>query len=64
MVYQHSVDSDTNLKNFSTARQLERREIKNIPDYEDLLAWNKKKGITLGEAISTNKTKYDFLQLL
>ena len=38
--------------------------MKNTPDYKVLLTWNKKKGITLGEAISNDKIKYDLLQLL
>lgn len=38
--------------------------INGTPDYETLLAWAKEKGVTLGEAISTNKAKYDLLQLL
>ncbi len=41
-----------------------RREIKDIPDYEALLAWAKKKGVTLGEAISNDKAKFDVLKLL
>lgn len=43
---------------------MEREEIKGTPDYETLLAWAKKKGITLQEAISTDKAKYDLFQIL
>ncbi len=41
-----------------------RQDIKDISDYKALLAWAKKKGVTLGEAISNDKAKFDFLKLL
>ena len=35
-----------------------------MPDYETLLAWARKKCITLEKAIFTDKAKYNLLQLL
>ena len=52
------------MKVYPITRQLERREIKNTPDYETLLAWAKEKGITFGETITIEKAKFDLLQLL
>lgn len=52
------------MKSFLTTCQLERREIKDTPNYKILLAWARKKGITLEKAILTDKAKYDLLQLL
>ena len=49
---------------FPTTRRLERREIKDTPDYETLLVWAKEKRVTFGEAIPTDKAKFDLLQLL
>lgn len=43
---------------------MERREIKDSLDYETLPAWAKEMNVTLGEAIPTDKAKYDLLQLL
>ena len=34
---------------------------KNIPDYKTLQAWAKEKEFTFGEAILTDKTKFDLL---
>ncbi len=64
LVHQHFVDAENPLKNFFTTRRLVRREIKDTPDYEALLVWAKKKGVTLGEAISNDKAKFDLLKLL
>lgn len=44
--------------------RLEKQEIKDIPDYKTLLVWAKQKRVTLGEVISTDKAKFDILQLL
>ena len=60
-VHQNSASSEPYLKSFFTSRRLKRREIKDIPDYETLLAWAKDKGITLGDAISTDQARYDLL---
>ncbi len=64
LVYQHSVDAKNPLKSFPTTRRLVRREIKDIPDYEALLAWVKKKRVTLGKTILNDKAKFDLLKLL
>lgn len=64
LVHQHSVNSENPLEKFPTTRRLERREIKDTPDYTTLLAWTKEKGVTLEEAIPTDKAKFDMLQLL
>ena len=64
MVHQHSVDAKNLLNNFLTTRKQVRREIKDTSDYKVLLAWAKKKGVTLGEAISNDKAKFDLLKLL
>ena len=52
------------MKGFPTTRRLERREIKDTPDYKTILAWTKEKGVTFGEAIPIEKAKFDLLQLL
>ena len=38
--------------------------MKDTPDYENLLAWAKEKGVTFGEVIPIDKAKFDLLQLL
>ena len=52
------------MKDFPTTCRLERCDIKDIPDYQILLTWPKEKVITFGEAIPTEKAKFDLLQLL
>ncbi len=64
LVHQHSVDTENPLKNFPTTRRLVKQEIKDTPDYKALLAWVKKKGVTLRKAISNDKVKFDLLKLL
>lgn len=63
LVYQHSVNSENLYKNFPITHSLERKKIKNTPDYTTLLAQAEKKKVTLGEAISIGKVKFDMLQL-
>ncbi len=64
LIYQHSVHVENPLKSFPTTHRLVRREIKDTPDYKALLARAKKKGVTLGEAISNDKAKFNLLKLL
>ena len=53
-MHQNSASSEPNPESFPTSRRLERRKIKDTPDYKTLLAWAKDKGITLGDAIPTD----------
>ena len=64
LVHQNSGSPDPNLKSFPISRRLERREIKDTPDYKILLAQAKNNDIILEDAIPINQTRYNLLQLI
>ena len=64
LIHQNSASSEQDPGSFPISRRLERRKIKDTPDYETLLASAIDKGITLRDAIPTNQVRYDLLQLI
>lgn len=61
LVHQNSASFESNLESFLISQRLKKREIKDTPDYETLLAWGKDKDITLGNAIPTDQARYNLL---
>ena len=63
-MHTNSASSELNLESFPTLQRVEKRKIKDTPNYKTFLAWAKDKGITLGDTIPTDQARYDLLQLI